>query len=122
MKIIVAVKQVPVRDSVVRIDAGKWIEGQDLSFEIDEPEDAYALAAGLHLKDRQGGEGVVLCAGPERAGQTIREAHAKGADRAIHVMCADLVSLDTLALARRLAEAAGAEGAELFVTGAGPHG
>jgi len=38
MKIIVAVKQVPVRDSVIRIDAGgKWIEEEDLSFEINEP-------------------------------------------------------------------------------------
>ena len=117
MKIIVAVKQVPVRDSVIRIDAaGKWIEEQDLSFEINEP-DAYALEAALLLKDKQGGEVVVLCAGPERAGQTIREALAKGADRAIHILCDDLVSLDTLALARRLATAAAAESADLILTG-----
>ena len=95
MKIIVAVKQVPVRDSVIRIDAaGKWIEEQDLSFEINEP-DAYALEEALLLKEKHGGEVVVLCAGPERAGQTIREALAKGADRAIHIECDDLVSLDT---------------------------
>ena len=69
MKIIVAVKQVPVRDSAIRIDAaGKWIEEEDLSFEINEP-DAYALEAALLLKDQQGGEVVLLCAGPERAGQ-----------------------------------------------------
>jgi electron transfer flavoprotein beta subunit len=117
MKIIVAVKQVPVRDSVIRIDAaGKWIEEQDLSFEINEP-DAYALEAALLLKDQQGGEVVVLCAGPERAGQTIREALAKGADRAIHVVCDDLASLDTLELARRLATAAAAESADLILTG-----
>ena len=117
MKIIVAVKQVPVRDSVIRIDsAGKWIEEQDLSFEINEP-DAYALEEALLLKEKHGGEVVVLCAGPERAGQTIREALAKGADRAIHIQCDDLVSLDTLALARRLAAAAQAENADLILTG-----
>jgi electron transfer flavoprotein beta subunit len=117
MKIIVAVKQVPVRDSVVRIDAtGKWIEEQELSFEINEP-DAYALEAALLLKDKHGGEVVVLCAGPERAAQTIREALAKGADRAIHILCEDLASLDTLALARRLATAAAAENADLILTG-----
>ena len=99
-------KQVPVRDSVIRIDtAGKWIEEQDLSFEINEP-DAYALEEALLLKEKHGGDVVVLCAGPERAGQTIREALAKGADRAIYIQCDDLVSLDTLALARRLADAA----------------
>ena len=39
----------------------------------------------LQLKEKHGGEVVVLCAGPERAAQTIREALAKGADRAIHI-------------------------------------
>ena len=117
MKIIVAVKQVPVRDSVIRIDTtGKWIEEEELSFEINEP-DAYALEAALLLKDKHGGEVVVLCAGPERAAQTIREALAKGADRAIHILCGDLASLDTLALARRLATAAAAESADLILTG-----
>jgi electron transfer flavoprotein beta subunit len=101
MKIIVAVKQVPVRDSAIRIDAaGKWIEEEDLSFEINEP-DAYALEEALLLKEKHGGEVVVLCAGPARAGQTIREALAKGADRAIYIPCDDLVSLDTLARSAR---------------------
>ena len=75
MKIIVAVKQVPVRDSAIRIDAaGKWIEEEDLSFEINEP-DAYALEEALLLKEKHGGEVVVLCAGPERAATD----HSRGA-------------------------------------------
>ena len=85
MKIIVAIKQVPARDSQLRVDAsGKWIEEADLSFEINEP-DAYALEEALQLKEKHGGEVVALCAGPARAAQTIREALAKGADRAIHI-------------------------------------
>jgi electron transfer flavoprotein beta subunit len=117
MKIIVAVKQVPVRDSAIRIDAaGKWIEEEDLSFEINEP-DAYALEEALLLKEKHGGEVVVLCAGTVRAAQTIREALAKGADRAIYIQCDDLVSLDTLGLARRLAAAAATERADLILTG-----
>jgi electron transfer flavoprotein beta subunit len=117
MKIIVAVKQVPVRDSAIHIDgAGKWIEEDDLGFEINEP-DAYALEQALLLKEKHGGEVVVLSAGPARAGQTIREALAKGADRAIFIRCDDLMSLDTLALARRLAAAAAAESADLILTG-----
>lgn len=117
MKIIVAVKQVPVRDSAIRIDAaGKWIEEEDLSFEINEP-DAYALEEALLLKEKHGGEVIVLCAGTVRVAQTIREALAKGADRAIYVRCDDLVSLDTLGLARRLAAAAATESADLILTG-----
>jgi electron transfer flavoprotein beta subunit len=117
MKIIVAVKQVPARDSAIRIDAtGKWIEEEELSFEINEP-DAYAVEEALLLKEKHGGEVVVLCAGPARAGQTIREALAKGADRAIHIRCDDLVRLDTVTLARRLAAAVAAENADLILTG-----
>lgn len=117
MKIIVAVKQVPVRDSVIRIASnGKWLEEQDLSFEINEP-DAYALETALLLKEKHGGEVVVLCAGPERAAPTIREALAKGADRAIHIVSEDLVMLDTLAVAHLLSEAIAAENADLILTG-----
>jgi len=117
MKIIVAVKQVPVRDSSIHIDSsGKWLEEQDLNFEINEP-DAYALEAALLLREKHGGEAVVLCAGPERTAPTIREALAKGADRAIHIQSADLVKLDTLGVARLLSAAIAAEKADLILTG-----
>src|SRR5579872_5019833 len=117
MKIIVAMKQVPSRDSMVRIDsAGRWIDEQDLHFEINEP-DAYALEAALLLKEKHGGEVVVLCAGPARAAQSIREALAKGADRAIHIECDDLAGLDTFAVAGRLASAVSTEKADLILTG-----
>jgi electron transfer flavoprotein beta subunit len=117
MKIIVALKQVPVRDSSLRVDSrGKWIDEEGLSFEVNEP-DAYALEAALLLKDKHGGEVVVLCAGPDRAGPAIREALAKGADRAIHIACDDLRDLDTLSLARRLAAAAATENPDLILTG-----
>jgi electron transfer flavoprotein beta subunit len=116
MKIIVAIKQVPMRDSPLHLDAsGKWIDEADLSFEINEP-DAYALEEALQLKERHGGEVVVLCAGPERAAQTIREALAKGADRAIHIETA-LASLDTLGVAKLLAAAVTPEKPDLLLTG-----
>lgn len=117
MKIIVAIKQVPVRDSQLRIDAsGKWIQENDLSFEINEP-DAYALEEALQLKEKHGGEVIALCLGPARASQTIREALAKGADRAIHIEEENLASFDTLGIAKLLAKSAGAEQADLILTG-----
>ena len=61
-----------------------WIRDSDASFELNEP-DAYALEEALRLKEKHGGEVVVCCAGPTRAAQVIREALARGADRAIHV-------------------------------------
>ena len=56
MKILVAIKQVPVRDSPLAVGAsGRWIEESGLSFEINEP-DAYALEEALQLKEKHGGE------------------------------------------------------------------
>jgi electron transfer flavoprotein beta subunit len=117
MKIVVAIKQVPARDSQLRIaSSAKWIEEEDLTYEINEP-DAYALEAGLQLKEKNGGEVIALCAGPARAGQTIREALAKGADRAIHIEEENLGAFDPLAAARLLAAALKTESPDLILTG-----
>src|ERR1019366_6648572 len=117
MTIIVAIKQVPLRDSPLHVAAsGLWIDEDSLSFEINE-RDAYALEEALQLKEKHGGEVVVLCAGPERAAQTIREALAKGADRAIHIETDALVSLDTLGVAKLLAAAVTPEKPDLILTG-----
>ena len=117
MKIAVAIKQVPLRDSPLRAAAsGLWIDESGLSYEINEP-DAYALEEALQLREKHGGEVVVVCAGPEHAGQSIREALAKGADRAIHVQAENLAALDTLGIARWLAEALKSETPDLILTG-----
>src|SRR5579885_1808699 len=117
MKIIVAIKQVPVRDSQLRVDpGGKWIQEADLSFEINEP-DAYALEEALQLKEKHGGEVIALCAGPARAAQTIREALAKGADRAIHIEEEEIGAYDPLAAAKLLAAALAPEKPDLVLTG-----
>lgn len=115
MKIIVAIKQVPERDANIRIDAvGKWIDLADVEFNLNES-DAYALEEALLLKEAHGGEVVVISAGPERVGKTIREALAKGADRAIHIESADekeLAAYDALGVARLLAAAIKEDGGE----------
>ena len=117
MKIIVSVKQVPARDSALRVDAsGRWLEESDLSYEMNEP-DAYALEEALQLKEKLGGEVIVLTAGPDRAGQTIREALAKGADRAIHVKLDETGAMDALETARLLAKALEPEKPDFILTG-----
>jgi len=117
MKIIVAIKQVPERDAPIRIapDA-KGIEERDLQWAMNEP-DAYALEEALQLKEKHGGEVIVVSAGPERVGSTIREALAKGADRGIAIVAGDLGSRDALGVARLLAEAIKPENPDLVLTG-----
>ena len=117
MKIIVGLKQVPARDSQLRTDAaGRSIEEADLAFEINEP-DAYALEAALQLREEPGGEVVVLTVGPARAAQSIREALAKGADRAIHIEEENLGRWDTLGIAGLMARAIESEKPDLILTG-----
>ncbi len=117
MKILVALKQVPARDSALKPSAdGRWIDESDMQYEINEP-DAYALEAGLQLKERCGGEVVVLTAGPARVSSSIREALAKGADRAIHVEQDGLEAWDSMSVARLLAAAARMESPDLVLAG-----
>ena len=120
MKIIAAIKQVPERDAPVHVDASaKWVDESNLQFAMNEP-DAYALEEALLLKERsaeEGGEVIVITAGPERAGSAIREALAKGADRGIHIVCDDIESRDALNVARLLAAAIKPENPDLVLTG-----
>src|SRR6202049_710753 len=103
MKIAVCIKQVPTRDWQPRLNDSKtWIREQDAAFEMNEP-DAYALEEGLRLKEKHGGEVVVCSAGPSRVAQVIREALARGADRAIHVEDEGLASADAFVVADALA-------------------
>jgi electron transfer flavoprotein beta subunit len=116
MKFIVSVKQVPSRDSALKIDGnGTWLDDSDLTYEMNEP-DAYALEEALQLKEKLGGEVVVVSLGPATVTQTIREALAKGADRAIHVQT-ERASSDALATARLLANAIAPEAPDFVLTG-----
>ena len=117
MKIAVCIKQVVTREWQLRVnDAKTWIRDQDASFELNEP-DAYALEEALRLKEKHGGEVIVCSAGPARATQVIREALARGADRAVQVESDALVSADANAVADALASAIRDEQVDLVLTG-----
>jgi electron transfer flavoprotein beta subunit len=117
MKIAVCIKQVVTREWQLRVNEGKtWIRDQDASFELNEP-DAYALEEALRLKEKHGGEVVVVSAGPARAAQVLREALARGADRAIHIESDALASADAFVVAEALAAAVREEQFNLVLTG-----
>jgi electron transfer flavoprotein beta subunit len=117
MNIAVCLKQVVTRDWQVRVDDSKtWIRDQDASFELNEP-DAYALEEALRLKEKHGGEVVAVSAGPARVTQALREALARGADRAIHVEGDALARADAFAIADALASALKGEKLDLILTG-----
>ena len=117
MKIAVCIKQVPTREWQPRLnEAGTWIREQDASYELNEP-DAYALEEALRLREKHNGEVVVRAAGPARVQQVIREALARGADRAIHVEDESLGSADAAITSAALAAAMSEERFDLVLTG-----
>jgi electron transfer flavoprotein beta subunit len=118
MNIVVCLKQVPKKDSILRISADqKWIDERDISYEMSEA-DAYALEEALRQKEKHGGEVIVISLGPERVRQSIKEALAKGADRAIHLSDPLFeAATDAPAVSRALAAALKDEKYDLILTG-----
>jgi electron transfer flavoprotein beta subunit len=117
MRIAVCIKQVVAREWPVRVDeTGTWIRERDATFELNEP-DAYALEEALRLKERHGGEVIACSAGPARVAQVLREALARGADRAVHVEGDALAAADAVVVADALAAALRGEACDLVLTG-----
>lgn len=117
MKIIVMMKQVASKDAILRINKdGTWIEEGELSFEVNES-DGYALEEALRVREKLGGEVIVCSMGPQRAKSVIKDALARGADRAIHVVGDNLTHLSPYAAASALVEAIRDEQPNLIMTG-----
>lgn len=117
MKIVLCMKQVPLKDAQLKLAPdGRWVDEQNVNFEINES-DHYGLEAALRVKEKHGqGEVVLVTLGPPRARQALAQALAKGADRAIHIVH-DQPLLDPFLLAQALAAAIKPENPDLIITG-----
>lgn len=111
-------KQVANKDAVLRIAAdGKWINEADISQQTNES-DGYALEEALRTIEAKGeGEVVVCTLGPQTAKTVIKDALARGADRAIHVVVEDSRSLSAYQIAWAIADAIRDENADLIFSG-----
>src|SRR5437764_11460102 len=110
----------PVPDPAARIiinEAKTWIKDQDLTFVASEA-DNYALEEALRLKEKHGGEVVVVPMGGEEAARVLRSGLAMGADRAIHLSDPKFKGADEFAAAATLAKAIEKDGgADLVLAG-----
>src|SRR5262245_27366797 len=118
MKIISCIKPVP--DPAARLilnESKTWIKVQDLTFVASEA-DNYALEEALRLKEKHGGEVIVLSMGGEEAARVLRSGLAMGADRAIHLLDPAFTGADEFAAAATLARAIEKDGgADLILAG-----
>ena len=111
-------KQVANKDAVLRIAPDeKWINEADVSQQTNES-DGYALEEALRTIEAKGeGEVVVCTLGPQTAKTVIKDALARGADRAIHVIVEDSKTLSPYQIAKAIADAIREENANLIFTG-----
>ncbi|MEA2512462.1 MAG: electron transfer flavoprotein beta subunit [Thermomicrobiales bacterium] len=99
--IVVLIKQVPDMNAV-RIDRGTGkpvFGGQNVISSFDE----YAIEEALRLKEKHGGEVVVLIAGPASVKDAISRALAMGADRGVIIPLENPNALDSLGLSELIA-------------------
>lgn len=117
MQILVCLKQVPDKDSRYKIDAaGTGIHEEDLVFETNES-DQYALEEGLRLKEKFGGEVVLLSLGDDRVLKTIKNGLAMGADRALHLTGTDFHGSDAHVVATAIQRAMKGQAFDVVLTG-----
>jgi electron transfer flavoprotein beta subunit len=118
MKIIVLMKQVANKDAILRVGKDeKWIDESDIAHQTNES-DGYALEEALRLKEAKGeGEVVVCTLGKQSAKTVLKDALARGADRAIHILTENENKLSPFQIAKTIAAAIRDENADLVFTG-----
>ena len=104
MKIAVCVKYVPDTALKVKIAPdGKSVNFTDVSFVVN-PYDEFAVEEALRIKEKLGGEVVVIGAGGERANAGLRTCLAMGADSGILIQDEALENADSFTLGTVLAQ------------------
>lgn len=104
MKSVVCIKQVPATESRIRIDKdGMDIDRSDLSYVVN-PYDEFGVEEALRIRERFGGEVLVITLGPPKAAEALRTCLAMGADQAIHINTEGFPGIDSLSTAMALAE------------------
>ena len=116
MKIVVCIKQVPDTKGGVKFNPDGTLD-RGAMLAIMNPDDKAGLEAALRLKDQYGAEVTVITMGLPKAADTLREALAMGADKAILVTDRVLGGADTWATSTTLAGALRNIEYDLIITG-----
>jgi len=118
VKILVGIKHVPDTEAKVKVASdGVSLDDSGVKMIVSSYED-FALEEAFKIRDAaDGGEVVAVCAGPEAAQSSLRQALAMGADRAVLVKDSRYDRADGLARARALAAVAKTESPDLILMG-----
>ena len=117
MKIVVCVKYVP--DTAIKMkiaSSGKEVDLAGVAFVVN-PYDEFAVEEALKIKEKLGGEVVVVGAGAEAATQGLRTCLAMGADSAVLIKDPALENADSFVIGTVLAKACSELSPDLILFG-----
>jgi len=117
MKICVLIKQVPDKDSDIKLTGdGFKIDQTNLNFLTNES-DNYAIEEALLLKENHEAEVVICSLGTESSTQIVKDALSKGADRAIFIENDVNKDFDILTISKIMSEILESENFDLILSG-----
>ena len=117
MNVIVCMKQVPDTEALIKVKSdGSGISTEEIKYVMN-PYCEFAVEEALRIKEKFGGQAVLVTLGPQKAVEALRTGLAMGADRAIHLNDPAFERADGLSTARALAEAIKKEPFDLILCG-----
>jgi electron transfer flavoprotein beta subunit len=117
VNVIVCMKQVPDTETLIKIKPdGSGIVTDDIKY-IMNPYCEFAVEEALRIKEKFGGQAVLVTMGPQRAQEALRTGLAMGADRSIHLNDPAFEGADGWATAKALAEVIQKETFDLILCG-----
>jgi electron transfer flavoprotein beta subunit len=117
VNVIVCMKHVPDTETLIKIKPdGSGIVTDDIKYVMN-PYCEFAVEEALRIKEKFGGQAVLVTMGPQRAQEALRTGLAMGADRAIHLNDPAFEGADGWATAKALAEAVQKETFDLILCG-----
>jgi len=105
VKIIACIKQVPDTETQIKVAPDGTSIAQEAIKWVMNPYDEFGVEEALRLKEKFGGEVIVVGLGPKRVTESLRTALAMGADKAILVTDDAFEGSDATAVAKALAAA-----------------
>jgi electron transfer flavoprotein beta subunit len=103
VKIIVIVRQTPDTEAKIKVaSSGNTIDSEGIKWIVN-PYDEFAIEEAIRIKEKLGGEVVLITMGPARCGEALRTGLAMGADSAVHVKDDSFAFTDPYAISKVLA-------------------
>jgi Electron transfer flavoprotein, beta subunit len=103
VKIIVIISQTQDTEAKIKVSqSGDTIDTAGMKW-IMNPYDEFAVEEAIRIKEKLGGEVVLITAGPQRAVEALRQGLAMGADSAVHIKDDSLEFADSYSVAKLIA-------------------